>query len=74
MDETKNAVAVDCGAKVTERELAGIWAMLQERQRLEKLTNPELVAECLRLDAADYPVVEEMMNRLDPTWFEEKSL
>jgi hypothetical protein len=56
------------------RELAGIWAMLQERHRLAALADAELVAECVKLDAADYPVVEEMMNRLNPTWFEEKPL
>ena len=57
---------------VTQRELAAMLAMLEERRRLENLTDAELVAECLHLDAADYPLVEEMMTRLDPTWFEQK--
>ena len=54
--------------KATDKELAGILDMINETNRLEKLTNAELVAECVRLDAADYLVVQEMMGRLDPHW------
>lgn len=57
---------------VTQQELAGILAMLIERHALEMLTNAELVALCLHTDAADDPIVVEMMTRLDPTWFEEE--
>jgi len=44
--------------------------LLHEQQKLERLTNEQLVYECLKGDAADYPVVVEMMNRLYPQWWE----
>lgn len=44
---------------------------LKEESRLAALSNELLVAECLGCDAADYLVVIEMMNRLDPNWSKE---
>ena len=55
-----------------EKVLNYCLEVINEDIRLRGLTNAELVAECLQLDAADYPVVQEMMTRLDPTWSEEK--
>lgn len=52
----------------TEAEVSKLLAMARESTRLGKLTNKELVRECLNSDAADYFVVEEMMNRLHPGW------
>lgn len=42
--------------------------VLRERERLQALTNAALVAECSKSEAADYEIVIEMMNRLDPEW------
>ncbi len=58
--------------EVTDRILRNAGRMIAEQERLRALTNAELVAECAELDAADYPVVEEMMTRLDPNWFKEE--
>lgn len=57
--------------KATDKEQARMLAMLDEANRLEKLTNAELVAECNQYDAADLLIIQEMMNRLDPHWAEE---
>ena len=35
---------------------------------LNALTNQELVEACLKTDAADYYIVEKMMDRLWPGW------
>lgn len=43
----------------------------EEANRLESLSNKELIAECLETNAADYLVVIEMMNRLFPGWEKE---
>jgi hypothetical protein len=52
----------------TDEEVNKLIGMARESTRLGKLTNKELVHECLNSDAADYFVVEEMMNRLHPGW------
>ena len=53
--------------------LAGaLVEVLDARALLKTRTNAELVAECLKTDAADYLVVMEMMDRLDPGWENEK--
>jgi hypothetical protein len=52
--------------------IAAAMAMMAEDERLRRLTNVELVAECLKTDAADYPVAEEMTTRLDPDWYKEE--
>ena len=48
-------------------------ALIEEKERLSKLSNEELVKECLQNPATDYPVVEEMMNRLWPGWADEET-
>lgn len=47
---------------------------ITEMQRLRELSNQELVQECLESDsdAADFPIVEEMMCRLHPNWEKNK--
>ena len=44
--------------------------MVNERARVQKLTNRELVTEALHADDTDTPVINEMMDRLDPGWYE----
>jgi hypothetical protein len=58
---------------ITDRELAAIRAMLAQRDRLRSLTNVELVGECLNSYPVSDDILEEMMTRLDPEWFEEKN-
>lgn len=53
------------------RETTLLLDMVHERARLMKLTNEELVAEALSADNTDLPVINEMMDRLDPGWYEE---
>ena len=43
-------------------------AVFDEQARLSRLSNKELVIECLNLNETDNPVVDEMMNRLYPDW------
>lgn len=59
--------------EITPKMVEVFFSWWVEDERLRKLTNAELVAECAKLDAADYAVVEEMMTRLDPKWFEEEA-
>ena len=54
---------------IDERISSNALAMIAEDDRLRGLSNAELVAECMKLDASWHPVIEEMMNRLDPEWF-----
>jgi hypothetical protein len=57
---------------ITDKEIEAILDMMAEQDRLRSLTNAELVAECAGMDAADYLIVEEMMDRLEPDWFKDK--
>ena len=60
---------------ITDEIAEKILDSVHEQIRLEKLTNEELVKECLLdNDLADYPIVEEMMTRLDPHWMNEMAL
>ena len=45
-----------------------VLSIIAEQERLRNLTNHELVIECLNLEAADYGIVCEMMDRLYPGW------
>lgn len=47
---------------------------LVEELRLRRLTNEELVIECLDSDAWEHPVVQELCNRLYPGWADPKEL
>lgn len=42
--------------------------MDEAKQRLERLTTKELIIECLASPAADYLVVDELMDRVMPGW------
>ncbi len=44
-----------------------LW-VLKQKEVLKTRTNAEVVDECLQCEAADYLVVQEMMDRLDPGW------
>lgn len=48
-----------------------ILAHIQEMDRLKKLSDLDLIRECMKNDAADEPVVEELMNRVRPGWLDE---
>ncbi len=58
-------------SNIPENIIAGIIACCENSERLKALTSRQLVAECLSCPAADYDVVVEMMNRLDPGWEDE---
>lgn len=45
---------------------------ITESRRLKTLSNEDLVRECIRTQEADCLVVEEMCNRLFPSWDNEK--
>lgn len=50
------------------RAMVNLTDSINELGRLAKLSNQELVAECVNSDAADYEIVMAMMDRLDPDW------
>lgn len=41
---------------------------LHHRDKLRAMSNAELVRECLKTEAADWDIVNEMMTRLHPGW------
>jgi hypothetical protein len=45
-------------------------AEFDERERLGRLTNQELVAEAWARDLDDEPIIAEMMRRLDPQYLD----
>jgi hypothetical protein len=51
-----------------------LYAAIREKERLSKLTNEALVHECLALDVSDSPIVEEMLDRIDPGWYEREQV
>lgn len=58
---------------ITDEQMGkAVIAMLVESDRLRSLSNTELVAECAETAAADYLIVAEMMDRLDPDWAKEE--
>ncbi len=50
---------------------AALASVIDEKARLEQLSNKALVSECLKVAETDIPIIEEMMNRLDSTWADE---
>jgi hypothetical protein len=51
-----------------EELISRIFASIDASEELARLSNRQLVAQCLKSDAADSLIVQEMMNRLDPQW------
>lgn len=58
-------------ATLTDQEAKALIAMIDERQRLEKLSDFELIRETLNHDVADDERVLAMMRRLYPNWQDE---
>ncbi|MEK6883220.1 MAG: hypothetical protein AABY22_26575 [Nanoarchaeota archaeon] len=59
--------------KKTEKFLDWMVNQFNEQNRLEKLSNIELVEESLENDVSDSLIVQEMMNRLYPDWYKDGS-
>jgi hypothetical protein len=55
---------------LSDKGMERVIAAAREYERLQGLTNEQLVVECLHTDATDYDVVWEMMSRLDQNWHE----
>lgn len=53
---------------VADKAADSILAEMNEMQRLGKLSDEGLLMECLRSDAIDYTVVQEILNRWKPDW------
>lgn len=53
---------------LTDAESVALLAMLDENKRLKRLSDRELVFECLAADLEAEAVIEEMMGRLYPRW------
>ncbi len=62
----------DCSATWRNRPIADLvenlchW--LHHHDQLRAMSNAELVRECLKTEAADWDIVNEMMTRLHPGW------
>lgn len=54
-----------------EQIIKNLLAITEESIRLESLSNQELVKEALSAGLCDILIVDEMMTRLDPAWFNE---
>lgn len=50
------------------RAARAIMSLFSEQDRLARLSPAELIVETLNGEAADYLVVEELMNRVLPGW------
>jgi hypothetical protein len=53
---------------IPDRVLENILAELDESARLKKLSNEELVMECIQHAHTDCAIVDEMCDRLFPNW------
>lgn len=53
---------------LTKKMFENIKSAIANRNRLNTLSDEELVMECAKTGAADYDVVIVMMNRLYPGW------
>ena len=51
--------------------LQNLSEAIDESIRLKTLSNEDLVRECIKIEETNYPVVDEMCNRLFPNWAEE---
>ena len=58
---------------VQETDYNALISLVDDKSRLEKLTNQQLVQECLQTTGTDFAVVDEMMTRLDPKWSNEEA-
>ena len=45
------------------------WA--REAHRLTKLSDMDLIRECMKDEVSDSPLVQELMNRVKPNWLDE---
>lgn len=68
MSEPHSAISSEQSAE--QRALDSLIDRIDEHVRLEKLTDRQLVFEAAHSEAADIPIVEEMMSRLFPDWTE----
>ncbi len=59
--------------KLSDKELEALVAMVDESARLHRLTNRELVFECLATNLENDTVIEEMMSRIYPNWSNENA-
>lgn len=59
--------------KATDQEIKNIMSIIREQKRLSSLSPDDLIRECLKSDAADFMIVEELMNRVRPGWEDEKT-
>lgn len=57
--------------QLTNKQAEALIAMIEEKQRLEKLSDFELIRETLNHDVADDERVLEMMRRIYPKWEDE---
>jgi hypothetical protein len=48
-----------------------ILADIREGERLSKLSDLELIKECLKTPELDHPVVEALMSRVLPNWMDQ---
>jgi hypothetical protein len=48
-----------------------LLAHIEESIRLEKLSDLDLIRECMKSEVSDEPVVIELMNRVRPNWLGE---
>lgn len=53
---------------MNDRILSNMLSAMDAAARFSAMSDRDLVAECLNSEAADYLVVIEMMDRLDPGW------
>ena len=71
-EKARGLVVVAMSVEFTDRARARLLAAIQEMQRLEKVSDRELVQEALSAGLSDFPIVEAMMSRLDPDWAKEE--
>ena len=58
-------------SNLLDKNTKKLWESLLKSIRLSKLSNKDLVMECLHSEVSDYDIVMEMMDRLYPNWVDE---